>query len=67
MLVSALVSALISRRSHFLRLVGREPILWEEFLWFSSFEGGRKRGRGKKCGWEEESVGREEDFEGGAF
>ncbi len=46
-------------RSPFLRLVGREPILREDFLWFSSFEGGKKWGRGEKCGWEEESVGRE--------
>ena len=37
-------------RSPFLRLVGWEPILWENFLWFSSFVGGEKCGRGEKCG-----------------
>ena len=50
-------------RSPFLHLVGWEPILWENFLWFSSFVEGKKCGRGEKCGvggrecgWEEGSL-----------
>ncbi len=56
-------------RSPFLRLVGWEPILWENFFWFSSFVGEKKCGRGEKINvkWEEESVGWEEGLVGGRF
>ncbi len=35
----------------------REPILWKDYLWFSSFLGGKTCGEGKNVGWEENSVG----------
>ena len=61
------------KRSPFLRLVGRKPILSENFLWFSSFEGGKKmRKRKKNVGgrrkvWGGRSILREEHLEGGAL